>query len=76
MLTTGTLLKLSNVKGPVVVTAIHPESDSYTVNGPRGEFLITDCGTHWVRWPLPKGPFASASPRECAVEWTRAPVDC
>lgn len=65
----GTLVKIEGVKAPVVVTVKHTDSNSYTVSGPRGEFLLTDCGTHWVRWPLANGPFArSASPRECRIE--------
>ncbi len=67
-LTPGTILTLSGVKAPVVVVSV--EGWNVTVNGPRGEFLLNDCGSHWVRWPLPSGPFArSASPRECTIEY-------
>ena len=71
-LTPGTLLKLEGVKAAVVVVSV--EGWNVTVNGPRGEFLLTDCGTHWVRWPIPNGSFRNASPRECRIVSATAPV--
>lgn len=62
----GTVLKLSGSKASVIVVAI--EGDCYTVRGKRGDFLLTDCGSHWVRWPLVDGAFRNASPRQCKIE--------
>ena len=72
-ITPGTLVQIEGVKASVMVVSV--DGDNVTVSGPRGEFLLTDCGSHWVRWPLANGPFArSAAPRECRILSAIVPV--
>jgi hypothetical protein len=69
----GSLVKLEGVRAPAIVVDV--DGDKFTLSGPRGEFLLTKCPTHWVRWPVVTGPFRTSSPRECKVEWVKAPAD-
>jgi hypothetical protein len=62
----GSVLRLAGAKS--TVTVVEHDGDNYTVRGLRGEFLLTDCGAHWVRWPHIGGAFRNASPRECKIE--------
>ncbi len=77
-LTVGTLVKFAGVKEPLLVTEKCAEAEHcYMVAGPRGAFMITDCITHWVRWPLPAGRRnrLTPAPREVKIEWTKLPVE-
>lgn len=68
-LVVGSLVKLAGIKTPLLVTSV-PSRSVYVVSGPRGDFAIADCGTHWLRGSTRRGSL----PREIRIEWTRAPL--
>lgn len=68
-ITAGSLVKIAGVNAPVLVVEVL-EGGFYAVSGPRGDFAIVNCGTHWLRGAMRR----AAAPREIIIEWTKAPV--
>jgi hypothetical protein len=65
----GSLIKIEGAKTPLVVTEVH--DSCFVLAGSRGDFAITNCRTHWVRWPIDR----YAQLREIRIEWVKAPAD-
>ena len=57
----GSLVQLEGVKANFWVIAA--DGKRLQLQGPRGEIVIEDCGTHWIRWGTSRRVF----PRECKL---------